>query len=161
MLIEGCYWQWANNFNGSLKHGLLGTSKANGATIFLPATYADSFNYFATDWYIITEVYYTKNNNIMRKRLLTTTALLLGAMCASAAVQYMTVEQKSGAKYSFLLKDNPVVTYKGGELVVNGSASTSYAIDGVKNYHFTETDQTGVETTGADMLRITTIFISS
>lgn len=92
----------------------------------------------------------------MRKRLLTTIALLCGALCASAAVQYMTVEQKSGAKYSFLLKYNPVVTYKGGELVVNGSASTSYALDGVKNYHFTETDQTGVEATGADMLRITT-----
>lgn len=91
----------------------------------------------------------------MKKRLLTT-ALLLGSLCASAAVQYMTVEQKSGAKYSFLLKDNPVVTYQGGELVVNGSASTSYALDGVKNYHFTETDQTGVETSGADMLRITT-----
>ncbi|MCQ2191469.1 MAG: hypothetical protein MJZ23_01220 [Paludibacteraceae bacterium] len=92
----------------------------------------------------------------MRKRLLTTTALLLGSLCASAAVQYMTVEQKSGAKYSFLLKDNPVVTYQGGELVVNGSASTSYALDGVKNYHFTESDLTGVETTGVDMLRITT-----
>ena len=41
-------------------------------------------------------------------------------------------------------------------MVVNGSASTSYALDGVKNYHFTETDQTVVETSGADMLRITT-----
>lgn len=92
----------------------------------------------------------------MRKRLLTSIALLLGSLCANATVQYMTVEQKSGAKYSFLLKENPVVTYKGGELVVNGSASTSYAISGVKNYHFTESDQTGVENTGADMLRITT-----
>ena len=92
----------------------------------------------------------------MRKKLLTSIALLLGSLCANATVQFMTVEQKSGAKYSFLLKENPVVTYKGGELVVNGSASTSYALDGVKNYHFTETDQTGLETTGADMLRITT-----
>ena len=91
----------------------------------------------------------------MRKRLMTSTVLLCGALCASAAVQYMTVEKKSGEKYSFLLKDNPVVTYKGGELVVNGSASTSYAIAGVKNYHFTETDLTGVETAGSDMLRIT------
>lgn len=91
----------------------------------------------------------------MRKRLMTSTVLLCGALCASAAVQYMTVEKKSGEKYSFLLKDNPVVTYKGGELVVNGSASTSYAIAGVKNYHFTETDLTGAETAGSDMLRIT------
>ncbi len=86
---------------------------------------------------------------------MTSIVLLCGALCASASVQFMTVEKKSGEKYSFLLKDNPVVTYKGGELVVNGSASTSYAIVGVKNYHFTETDQTGVETSGSDMLRIT------
>ena len=64
-------------------------------------------------------------------------------------------DMKAGQILTFyaLLKDNPVVTYQGGELVVNGSASTSYALDGVKNYHFTETDQTGVETSGADMLR--------
>ncbi|MCQ2262596.1 MAG: hypothetical protein MJZ42_05515, partial [Bacteroidales bacterium] len=34
------------------------------------------------------------------------------------------------------------------------SASTSYAISGVKNFHFTEGDETAVENTNADMLRI-------
>lgn len=87
---------------------------------------------------------------------MTSIALLCGALCASAAVQYMTVEQKSGAKYSFLLSEKPVVTYTDGNLVVNGEASTSYAISGVKNYHFTESDLTGVETTDAEMLRIIT-----
>ncbi len=36
-LIEGCDWKWVEDFNGSGVIGQLGTSKSNGATIFLPA----------------------------------------------------------------------------------------------------------------------------
>lgn len=36
-LREGCDWEWVEDFNGSGVNGQLGTSKANGATIFLPA----------------------------------------------------------------------------------------------------------------------------
>ncbi|MCQ2233449.1 MAG: hypothetical protein MJZ24_01755 [Paludibacteraceae bacterium] len=36
-LLDGCYWEWVKNFNGSGVNGRLGTSKKNGATIFLPA----------------------------------------------------------------------------------------------------------------------------
>ena len=36
-LIEGCDWEWVKDFNGSGVRGRLGTSKKNGATIFLPA----------------------------------------------------------------------------------------------------------------------------
>ena len=36
-LLEGCDWEWVEDFNGSGVNGQLGTSKANGATIFLPA----------------------------------------------------------------------------------------------------------------------------
>ncbi len=72
-------------------------------------------------------------------------------MYANAGVQYMTIEQKNGAKFSFLLKDNPVITYENDNLVVNGNASTSYSIEGVKNYHFTGNDQSAVEDTKADV----------
>ena len=37
-LLDGCFWEWVNDFNGSGVRGRLGTSKKNGATIFLPAT---------------------------------------------------------------------------------------------------------------------------
>ena len=93
----------------------------------------------------------------MNKKLISVLALLLSVMSASATVQYMTVELQGGEKYSFLLTDNPVVTYDGGSLVVNGSASTSYAIGGVKNYHFTEGDLTNANNLSADMLRIVSI----
>ena len=93
----------------------------------------------------------------MVRKLMSVLALLCGVEYANATVQYMTVEQQSGEKYSFLLKDNPVVTYEGSDLVVNGNASTSYAISGVKNYHFTEFDETDVEILTADMLRIVCI----
>lgn len=36
-LKESCDWKWVENFNGSGVSGQLGTSLANGATIFLPA----------------------------------------------------------------------------------------------------------------------------
>ncbi len=36
-LLDGCEWVWVEDFNGSGVKGQLGTSKANGATIFLPA----------------------------------------------------------------------------------------------------------------------------
>ncbi len=36
-LIDGCDWKWVKYFNGGGVNGQLGTSKKNGATIFLPA----------------------------------------------------------------------------------------------------------------------------
>ena len=35
-LLEGCDWKWVEDFNGSGVNGMLGTSKTNGSTIFLP-----------------------------------------------------------------------------------------------------------------------------
>lgn len=90
----------------------------------------------------------------MRKSLLVVWGLFVGSMCANAAAQYMTVEQKNGEKFSFRLDDNPVVTYSDGNLVVNGNAETSYAISAVKNYHFTENDLSGVANFAADVLQI-------
>ncbi|MCQ2192981.1 MAG: InlB B-repeat-containing protein [Paludibacteraceae bacterium] len=36
-LIDGCTWEWIENFQGSGVNGCLGNSKLNGASIFLPA----------------------------------------------------------------------------------------------------------------------------
>ena len=36
-LLDGCSWEWVEDFSGSGVNGRLGTSKSNGATIFLPA----------------------------------------------------------------------------------------------------------------------------
>lgn len=38
-LIDGCTWKWTKDYQGSRKEGNVGTSKTNGNTIFLPATY--------------------------------------------------------------------------------------------------------------------------
>lgn len=93
----------------------------------------------------------------MAKKLISSVALLCMTVFANAGVEYMTVEQNNGAKYSFLLNDNPVVTYEDGYLVVNGDASTSYAIDGVRNFHFTMENETGVETQIVDIMRIVNV----
>ena len=89
------------------------------------------------------------------KRLIATSAtLLLGLMSLNAAATHLTVELKAGNKYSFLLADKPVITFAGGALVVNGDAETSYSIEGVKNFHFTEGDASGVETLSSGDIRI-------
>lgn len=91
----------------------------------------------------------------MKKRILSVLLLLCGTLCANAAVKYMTVEQTSGAKYSFLLADNPVVTYVDDNLVVNGNASTSYALTSVAKFYFTEeSEATVVAKVETQMLRV-------
>lgn len=76
-------------------------------------------------------------------------ALSLGFLMNSALLYadatYVTVELKSSEKYSFKLNEKPVITFENGDLVVNGDALTSYAISGVKNFHFNESDETGTE----------------
>lgn len=69
--------------------------------------------------------------------------LSFGSMYANANVKYMTIEQKNGESLSFLLADNPEITYsEDKQLVVNGNAETSFVLSDVKNYHFTENDET-------------------
>lgn len=58
----------------------------------------------------------------------------------------MIVELNNGEEISFLLKEKPVITCKDASLVVNGSAETSYAIEDVKNYHFSKTVLSGLRT---------------
>lgn len=93
----------------------------------------------------------------MLKRMLTLLLFTFGILYVNATVRYMTVEQNDGKKYSFLLADKPVVTYEDGNLVVNGNVSTSYAISDVKNFHFTEGDESGVKDADAELLRVITI----
>ena len=77
----------------------------------------------------------------MKKRFITTLSLMCMVLGLHAESKYLTVEMKEGAKVSFLLADNPVITYQSGSLVVNKDAKTSYAFECVKNYHFTENNE--------------------
>lgn len=74
----------------------------------------------------------------MTKRLITAISIACMAIGIHAEELYMTVEMTNGSMVSFLLDDNPTVTYKDGNFVVNKNAETTYAFDDVKNYHFTE-----------------------
>lgn len=76
------------------------------------------------------------------------------SMLANAEITHVTVELKEGGKYSFLLAEKPVITFKGADLVVNDNAATSYALSDVKNYHFTESDETKVEAVANAEIRI-------
>lgn len=84
-------------------------------------------------------------------------ALVWVCLNMNAAVSYMVIEQKSGRKYSFLLQDNPVITYEDGYLVVDSGMSTYYAIRDIKNYHFSASDETSVEEISSNNIRITNL----
>lgn len=92
----------------------------------------------------------------MKKRFLSVMAFALIAIGANAeTIKYMTVEQKSGDKFDFLLADNPFITFNNGNLVVNGNQPTSFDISDVKNYHFTEKEVA----TSSNKLQATTVSI--
>lgn len=87
----------------------------------------------------------------MKHEFLTSLSLLFSACGAFAAENYMTVELKNGDLYSFNISDKPVVTYKDASLVINSNAKTSYSISSVKNYHFTKSDITLLETASGSL----------
>ena len=90
----------------------------------------------------------------LKRTFLASAALILGMTQISAASTHLTVELKAGSKYSFLLADKPVITFSSGDLVVNGESETSYSIEGVKNFHFTEGDLSATENLPKDAIRI-------
>lgn len=94
------------------------------------------------------------NSKIMIKRIVTTLSFVTMTLASFAVSNYMTVEMNSGAKISFLLADNPVITYQDDNLVINKDAKTTYSIEDIKNYHFTENDDTKVKMTNANSLVI-------
>ena len=90
----------------------------------------------------------------MVKKFITALSFVSLSLGLFAESNYMTVELNSGSKISFLLADNPVVTYNEGNFIVNKDSKTTYSLDNVKNYHFTENDDTKVKMTNANSLVI-------
>lgn len=90
----------------------------------------------------------------MRKRLLFILGLIYCSYGMSASVQYLTVEKKSGEKFSFPMSEEPLITFSGGDIVFNGDASTTYSISEVNRYYYTEGDHTNTENTVSDLQTI-------
>ncbi len=65
----------------------------------------------------------------------------------------MTVEKTDGSLISFKLAENPVITYDNDNLVINKDAKTTYSFEDVKNYHFTEFDQSDAALVSANSLK--------
>lgn len=83
-------------------------------------------------------------------------SLLLAGLASSiyAESKYMTIDFSNGTSISFLLENNPVITYENESLLVNKDANTTYSFDEIKNFHFTEDDQTAAKTVIANSLEI-------
>lgn len=93
----------------------------------------------------------------MMKKFITTLSLACMTLAASAEANFMTVELNNGSLISFKLADNPVITYENESLLINKDAKTTYSFEDIKNYHFTETDDTGTPTFSANVLKVVRI----
>ncbi|MCQ2190304.1 MAG: hypothetical protein MJY63_01510 [Paludibacteraceae bacterium] len=89
----------------------------------------------------------------MVEKLLASLAMACMTIGANAVSNYMTVEKNDGSLISFLLADNPVITYQNDCLIINKDANTTYSFDDIKNYHFTEEDVTAAESISAIVLK--------
>lgn len=89
----------------------------------------------------------------MIKRFISVFSLLCLTLGINAESNYMTVEKNDGSLISFLLADNPVITYQNDCLIINKDANTTYSFDDIKNYHFTEEDVTAAESVSAIALK--------
>ena len=78
----------------------------------------------------------------MRNKILFSAVLLSLFLGGYAGEYYMTIEKIDGTLISFKLSDNPVITHEEGNLLVNKDAKTTYSLEDIKNYHFTESDNT-------------------
>lgn len=52
--------------------------------------------------------------------------------------KYLTIETKSGKKFSFAIPDNPMISFRDGSLILETSSSLAYSVDNVKGYQFSE-----------------------
>lgn len=89
----------------------------------------------------------------MIKRFISVFSLLCLTLGINAESNYMTVEKNDGSLISFLLADNPVITYQNDCLIINKNANTTYSFDDIKNYHFTVEDVTAAESVSAIALK--------
>lgn len=89
----------------------------------------------------------------MIKRFISVFSLFCLTLGINAESNYMTVEKNDGSLISFLLADNPVITYQNDCLIINKDANTTYSFDDIKNYHFTEEDVTAAESVSAIALK--------
>lgn len=69
------------------------------------------------------------------------------ALCAIGCCQilnaepaYLSVELNNGSNYSFQLEEFPEIAYEDDKLIVNDDESTSFEIDDVKDFVFSDND---------------------
>ena len=80
--------------------------------------------------------------------------LLMGMqqLLAEKAV-FLIFEMKTGATYSFLLSEYPVITFDDEHTIVNSDIASTYVTDEIDNYHFVEREISRIEPIKKDEIR--------
>ena len=72
-------------------------------------------------------------------------SLIFGSLNVFAEDSFLVVEKTNGDLVCFLLADGPSIIYDKGMMIINGNSSTSYGLNDVKNFHFSESDVTAAD----------------
>lgn len=85
----------------------------------------------------------------MKKILVLLISMLISMIIYAQEKNALVIKLTNGNSYTFVLSEKPVVTLPDGNVVVNGSASTTYARSEVEKFYFSD-NGSGIESIGKD-----------
>ena len=89
----------------------------------------------------------------MKKILFLLFGMFLSSIMYAQEKNALVIKLTDGNTHTFVLSEKPVITLPGGNIVVNGSASTTYARSEVEKFYFVYDDGTGIESVGKDNIK--------
>ena len=90
--------------------------------------------------------------NIIKKGFWLLLLMGMQQLLAEEAV-FLIFEMKTGATYSFLLSEYPVITFDDEHTIVNSDIASTYVTDEIDNYHFEEREVTQIAPVKKDEIR--------
>ena len=86
----------------------------------------------------------------MKKIFVILYGILLSSVIYAQEKNALVIKMIDGNTHTFVLSEKPVVTLPDGNIVVNGSASTTYARSEVEKFYFVYDDGSGIESLSKD-----------
>ncbi len=88
----------------------------------------------------------------MKQVLVFVISMLMSVTLYAQEKNALVIKLTNGNSYTFILAQKPVITLSDGNVVVNGSASTTYTRSEVEKFYFVYDDGSGIETIGKNSI---------
>ena len=86
----------------------------------------------------------------MKKIVVLLFGIILSSVIYAQEKNVLVIRLTDGGTHTFILSEKPVVTFPDGNVVVNGSASTTYTRSEVEKFSFEYIDPNGIESISKD-----------